>query len=67
MILERKKDEILIRLPANMHVSDLKSLLDYLKYLELSANSKATDADVNCLAEAANKSMWQKVKEACRL
>jgi hypothetical protein len=67
MILERTKDEILIRLPANMNVSDLQSLLDYLKYLELTANSKATDTDVNSLAEAANKSMWQKVKEARKL
>ena len=64
MILERTKDEILIRLPANINVSDLQSMLDYLKYLELTANSKAKDSDVNSLSEAANKSMWQKVKEA---
>ncbi len=64
MILERTKDEILIRLPANMNVSDLQSLLDYLKYLELTANSKAKDSDVIDLSKAANKSMWKKVKEA---
>ena len=64
MILERTKDEILIRLPANINVSDLQSMLDYLKYLEFSANSKAKDSDVIELSKAANKSMWQKVKEA---
>jgi len=63
MILERTKDEILIRLPANIDVSELQTMLDYLQYLELTANSSATDKDVESLAESANKSMWQKVKE----
>jgi len=64
MILERTKDEILIRLPANIDVSELQTMLDYLQYLELTANSTATETDVESLAESANKSMWQKVKEA---
>ena len=63
MILERTKDEILIRLPANIDVTELQTMLDYLQYLELTANSSATDTDVESLAESANKSMWQKVKE----
>jgi len=63
MILERTKDEILIRLPANIDVSELQTMLDYLQYLELTANSTATETDVESLAESANKSMWQKVKE----
>ena len=63
MILERTKDEILIRLPANIDVSELQTMLDYLQYLELTANSSATETDVESLAESANKSMWQKVKE----
>ena len=63
MILERTKDEILIRLPANIDVSELQTMLDYLQYLELTANSSATEKDVESLAESANKSMWQKVKE----
>ena len=63
MILERTKDEILIRLPANIDASDLQTMLDYLQYLELTANSSATETDVESLAESANKSMWQKVKE----
>jgi len=63
MILERTKDEILIRLPANIDVSELQTMLDYLQYLELTANSTATETDVESLANSANKSMWQKVKE----
>ena len=63
MILERTKDELLIRLPANIDVSELQTMLDYLQYLELTANSTATGTDVESLANSANKSMWQKVKE----
>jgi hypothetical protein len=64
MILERTKDEILIRLPANIEVSKLQSLLEYLQYLELTANSSAKESDISNLSKMANKSMWQKVKEA---
>ncbi len=64
MILERTKDEILIRLPANIEVSKLQSLLEYLQYLELTANSSAKKSDISNLSKMANKSMWQKVKEA---
>jgi len=64
MILERTKDEILIRLPANIEVSKLQSLLEYLQYLELTANSSAKESDISNLSKIANKSMWQKVKEA---
>jgi hypothetical protein len=63
MILERTQNEILIRLPANIDVSELQTMLDYLQYLELTANSTASETDVESLAKAANKSMWQKVKE----
>jgi hypothetical protein len=64
MILERTKDEILIRLPANIELSKLQSLLEYLQYLELTANSSAKESDISNLSKMANKSMWQKVKEA---
>jgi hypothetical protein len=67
MILERTKDEILIRLPANIDVSELQTMLDYLQYLELTANSSATETDVESLAESANESMCQKVKEIRRI
>jgi len=34
MILERTKDEILVRLPANMDITELQNMLDYLDYKE---------------------------------
>ena len=67
MILESTKDEILIRLPANINVSELQTMLDYLKYQELTANSSAKKSDAENLSKKANKSMWQRVKDARRL
>jgi hypothetical protein len=41
MEIERTKDEILVRLPLNVDLSELQDMLDYLRYKELTSNSKA--------------------------
>ena len=63
MEVERTKDEIVIRLPSNTDISELKEMLDYLKYRELTANSKAKQADVDELANEVNSAMWMKIKK----
>lgn len=40
MIVERTDNEIVVRLPSNIDLSELQDMLDYLKYKELTANSK---------------------------
>jgi hypothetical protein len=62
MILERTQNEILVRLPAYVDLSELQNMIDYLQYKELTAKSKATQSDVDKLSEAVNKSMWKKIK-----
>ncbi|MDI3520015.1 MAG: hypothetical protein PWR04_3 [Anaerophaga sp.] len=62
MILERTKDEILVRLPANMDITELQNMLDYLDYKEKTADSKATQKQVDELARTVNKKMWTKFK-----
>jgi hypothetical protein len=62
MILERTKDEILVRLPANVDLTELQDMIDYLRYKELTAKSKAKQSDVDELAKIVNKSIWDKVK-----
>ena len=64
MILERTKNEILIRLPANIELSRLQTILDYLEYLELTSKSSGKESEIIELSQNANKSMWQKIKEA---
>ena len=62
MILERTKDEILVRLPAYVDLTELQNMLDYLRYKELTAKSMAKQVDVDELSKAVNKSMMTKVK-----
>ncbi len=62
MILERTKDEILVRLPSNIDLSELQNMLDFLKYNELTSKSNAKQADVDELSKTVNKSMWNKIK-----
>jgi hypothetical protein len=62
MILERTKTEILVRLPANIDLTELQNMLDFLRYKELTAKSKAKQLDVDELSKSVNKSIWSKVK-----
>lgn len=62
MILERTKDEILVRLPAYVDLSELQNMLDFLQYKELTAKSAAKQTDVDKLSKEVNSSIWTKVK-----
>ena len=62
MILERTKNEILVRLPAYVDLSELQNILDFLKYKENTAKSKATQKEVDSLSESVNTSIWEKFK-----
>ena len=62
MILERTKNEIVVRLPANVDLSELQNMLDYLEYIEASSGTKAKQKDVDKISETINKSIWNKIK-----
>jgi hypothetical protein len=62
MIVERKKDEIIVRLPSDVDLSELQNMIDYLKYKELTSQSKAKQSDADKLAKEANKSIWDEIK-----
>jgi len=62
MILERTQDEIVVRLPAYVDLSELQNMLDFLRYKELTAQSKAKQPDADKLTASVNKSIWNKVK-----
>lgn len=63
MILERKDNEILVRLPANVDLTELQNMIDYLKYKENTTNTKATQKEVDGLSEEVNTNIWSKFKE----
>jgi hypothetical protein len=62
MKLERTNNEILVRLPAYVDLSELQNMLDYLEYKEMTARTKASQEDVDDLSDAVNKSIWSKFK-----
>jgi hypothetical protein len=63
MIVERVNNELLIRIPGNMPSSRIQYILDYLRYEELTADSKATQADVDNLILDAKKGRWERIKK----
>lgn len=63
MKLERLKDEIIIKLPANIDLDELQNLIDYLEYQQLTSASKAKQEDIDELASQVNQSIWSKYKK----
>ena len=67
MILERTNNEILVRLPAYVDLTELQNMLDYLEYKENTAKTKATQNDVDELSESVNSNIWTKFKAQRKL
>jgi predicted trehalose synthase len=60
MLIERTSKEVIIRLPASVDAAGLQRLVDYLIYNEATANSKASQEQVDKLATAVKKGWWKK-------
>ena len=62
MKVERKNKELVVRFSPGMKTSKIQSILDYLRYEELTSQSKATEKDVDELTKEAKKGRWEKNK-----
>lgn len=62
MQVERLNNEILIKLSANTDTIGLQRLLDFLKFKEITSQSKATDTEIEELSEDSKKDWWTKNK-----
>ena len=60
MLVERTKDEVIIRLPASVDVEDLQDFLNYARYKELTADFKVDQKQVDKLADQVNAKWWTK-------
>lgn len=60
MVIERTKDEVIIRLPSYINTDGLQKLIDYLSYKEATAKSQATQEDVDKLTKEIKKGRWAK-------
>ena len=63
MIIERTESELIIRLPLSVDTEGLQRLVDFLSHKEATANSKATQAQVDKLAKQAKKGWWKKNRD----
>jgi len=60
MLIERTSNEVIIRLPASVDTAGLQRLVDYLTYKEATANSEATQEQIDKLARDVKKGWWKK-------
>lgn len=63
MVIERTKNEVLLRLPANFDTESLQRIINYLKYKEAIKNSAATEKQANDLANESKNNWWKANKE----
>lgn len=64
MIVERENNEILVRFTANQNASRIQSILDYLRYEELTSKSKATEKDIDKLVKESKSNRWEKIRKS---
>jgi hypothetical protein len=62
MKIERTKDEIIFRLPANLNIDDLQDLADLLEYKEISQKANVSQHQVDELVSSIKKGRWEKTK-----
>lgn len=60
MLIERTSREVIIRLPSSVDTTGLQRLVDYLIYKETTANSQATQEQVDKLSSEVKKGWWKK-------
>ena len=61
MLIERtNNDQITITVSSSIDSFGLQRLIDYVKYLEATANSRAKQKDIDKLADQVNASWWRK-------
>lgn len=63
MIVKRKNNEILVRISAGKKASKIQSILDYLRYEELTSRSQATETDIEKLTKESKANRWEKIKK----
>ena len=58
--IERTAENIVVTLPASFDIKEIQRFLDYLRFKEIVAKSKATQKEIDELARVVNKSWWEK-------
>jgi len=62
MQIERTKDEVIFRLPADTDIDDLQAIADLLTYKELTKKFKVSQEEVDDLVKEVKKGRWAETK-----
>ena len=62
MVIERNSNEVIVRLPNNIPWEDLQLMLNFIKYRENVATSRANQEDIDAIASEINKNWWAENK-----
>lgn len=62
MVIERTKNEVIIRLPSYIDTEGLQDIINYLTYKEATDRSQAKQSAVDKLAREIKKGWWKKNK-----
>lgn len=62
MLIERTNDEILIRVSSKTDLTGLQRILDFVRFREITSESKATQRQIDALAKASKASWWDQNK-----
>jgi len=62
MVIERKNNEIIFRLPADIDTAGLERIINYLKYKEAIRKSAGTEEQASKLANESKKRWWAENK-----
>ena len=60
MVIERVKDEVVIRLPMFRNIEAMQRMIDLISLKEANAHSIATQEDIDLLAKEVNQGWWEK-------
>lgn len=63
MIVERTKNEVIIRLPSTIDTSDLEEMVDFIRFKEITSNSKASKIQADILLKELKKGRWESNRE----
>lgn len=63
MIVKREDNEIVVKFSVGTNAAKIQSILDCLRYLELTSKSEATQKDLNALLKKAKKERFNKIKK----
>ena len=62
MVVERTKEKIIVELSASVETERIQEVLDWLRYLELTSKSTATQEEIDELSRNVNSNWWNENK-----